>query len=207
MKCAVHTDVDATGYCRNCGKALCAACARDVRGILYCETCLADILTRPQSVPPSGGPRPGAAFALGFVPGLGAVYNGQYSKALTHVIIFIAFIGALNSEFGDPLDAMLGVGLAAFIVYMAIDSLRCAKARLRGELSPGAPAGGQVAAVAQAPSGTKTNLPAGPIVLIVLGVFFLLARHFNMSAYMREFWPVLLIVLGALMLWKRVGQR
>ena len=23
MKCAVHADVEATGYCRNCGKALC----------------------------------------------------------------------------------------------------------------------------------------------------------------------------------------
>ena len=47
MKCAVHTDVDATGYCRNCGKALCPQCTREVRGALYCEECLAGMLAAP----------------------------------------------------------------------------------------------------------------------------------------------------------------
>ena len=44
MKCAVHTDVDATGYCRNCGKPMCSACARPVRDVLYCEDCLATVM-------------------------------------------------------------------------------------------------------------------------------------------------------------------
>ena len=44
MNCAVHTDREATGYCRNCGKALCPECTREVRGALYCEDCLADLL-------------------------------------------------------------------------------------------------------------------------------------------------------------------
>ena len=33
MKCAVHGEVDATGFCRNCGKAMCAACVRPVRDV------------------------------------------------------------------------------------------------------------------------------------------------------------------------------
>ena len=37
MKCAVHPEVDATGYCRNCGKPVCAECAREVRGAIYDE--------------------------------------------------------------------------------------------------------------------------------------------------------------------------
>jgi hypothetical protein len=37
MTCAVHADREATGYCRNCGKALCPECTREVRGALYCE--------------------------------------------------------------------------------------------------------------------------------------------------------------------------
>ena len=45
MKCAVHTEVDATGYCRNCGKPMCPACARPVRDVLYCEDCLATVET------------------------------------------------------------------------------------------------------------------------------------------------------------------
>ena len=40
MRCAVHSDVDAVGYCRNCGKAMCSACVRPVRDVLYCEDCL-----------------------------------------------------------------------------------------------------------------------------------------------------------------------
>ena len=47
MKCAVHSDVDAVGYCRNCGKAMCSACVRPVRDVLYCEDCLAGIMGIP----------------------------------------------------------------------------------------------------------------------------------------------------------------
>ena len=41
MTCAVHTDQVATAYCRTCGKALCQSCQRDVRGVIYCQDCLA----------------------------------------------------------------------------------------------------------------------------------------------------------------------
>ena len=50
MKCAQHPDVDATGYCRQCGKPLCPECTRDVRGALYCENCLANIVSSPSSI-------------------------------------------------------------------------------------------------------------------------------------------------------------
>jgi Domain of unknown function (DUF5668) len=58
MKCAVHTDVDATGYCRNCGKPMCSACARPVRDVLYCEDCLAVVMGHSTSAP---APAPSAA--------------------------------------------------------------------------------------------------------------------------------------------------
>ncbi len=191
MKCAVHTEVDATGFCRNCGKALCAECKRDVRGILYCEACLAELLAKPQ--PPAGGSSPGLAAVLGFVPGLGAVYNGEYTKAAIHVVIFVAFIGALNSELGDPGEAMLGVLLAAFIFYMAIDAYRTAKAKMLGQATP-------------TPLGEfGKDKPLGPLILIGLGVLFLLEkmRIFHLSRVF-EFWPVFLIVVGVLLLWKRM---
>ena len=195
MKCAVHAEVDATGFCRNCGKALCAECKRDVRGILYCETCLADLLTKPQPAP-GGSSSPGLAAALGFVPGLGAVYNGEYTKAAIHVVIFVAFIGALNSELGEPAEAMLGVLLAAFICYMAIDSYRTAKARMLGEPAP-------------MPLGEfAKDKPVGPLILIGLGILFLLQKMgvFHIGRVF-EFWPVFLIVLGVLLLWKRMRPR
>ena len=58
MKCAVHSGVDATGYCRNCGKPMCAACARPVRDVLYCEDCLATVMGHPVGGPTAGAPPP-----------------------------------------------------------------------------------------------------------------------------------------------------
>ncbi len=189
MKCAVHTELDATGYCRNCGKALCAQCTREVRGALYCEACLADLVAKPQPSPAEG--RPGRAFALGFIPGLGAVYNGEYTKALVHVLIFTAFVGALNSGLGDPLEPMLGILLAAFIFYMAFDARRVARAKSQGQTVP-------------EPFGElKTTTPIGPIILIALGVLFLVGRHFPLGEWIRQLWPVIFIAIGVLLLWKR----
>ena len=53
MKCAVHPDVDAVAYCRNCGKALCSTCARPVRDVIYCEDCLAAHLGLATPAPPA----------------------------------------------------------------------------------------------------------------------------------------------------------
>ncbi len=44
MNCATHTDIPAVAYCRTCGKPLCATCSRDVQGVIYCESCLAERL-------------------------------------------------------------------------------------------------------------------------------------------------------------------
>ncbi|HVN21735.1 MAG TPA: DUF5668 domain-containing protein [Dongiaceae bacterium] len=41
MNCANHSDQAAVAFCRTCGKPLCNQCTRDVRGVIYCEACLA----------------------------------------------------------------------------------------------------------------------------------------------------------------------
>src|SRR5947199_10791478 len=114
MNCAVHTDVDAVGYCRNCGKAMCPVCVRPVRDVLYCEDCLATIMgipgaapaSAPGAFPPAGVPphstsSAGVAFVLAFFPGLGAVYNAEYNKSLNHNVVFDAIIVIFNSDIGD----------------------------------------------------------------------------------------------------------
>jgi len=57
MNCATHPDLAAVAFCRSCGKPLCQNCTRDVRGVIYCESCLAARLdgTAPP-VPGSGTP-------------------------------------------------------------------------------------------------------------------------------------------------------
>jgi LiaI-LiaF-like transmembrane region len=196
MKCAVHTEVDATGFCRNCGKALCPACTRDVRGALYCEPCLANIVAPPPAAVPSAhtGPNPGVALALGFIPGLGAVYNGEYIKALIHVFVFAGLIAAQTNDISAGYHAFLGIALGVFCLYMPIEAYHVAKAKQTG-VAPPAPLAGP------AETSSGEHRPVGAIVLIALGAFFLFA---NLGLFewdwFGKLWPLGLIALGVWLL-------
>ncbi len=217
MKCAVHSDVDAAGYCRNCGKAMCSACVRPVRDVLYCEDCLATVVGIPSpqaagaaAVPAAGAPvappsatngrragSPALAFILGFLfPGLGAVYNGEYNKALIHIVVFATFVFGLSSDMDGGMKAVLGILLAGFIFYMAFDSMRTAESQRRGVVS------------ADPLESWSKDRPIGPIILIVLGVLFLL-NNFNWFPFYRieRFWPLILIAVGVLMFRNRLSRR
>jgi hypothetical protein len=215
MNCAVHTEVPATGYCRNCGRAMCAACTREVRGALYCEPCLAGLVATPlpATAPAAPGtPHPGAALALGFIPGLGAAYNGEYLKALIHVIIFAGLISAQTQDIPAGYHAFLGIALGCFYFYMPIEAYRTAKAREQQMLASSA----TTTAITAAPDGTTVgvtatpgvgapNRPTGAIILICLGVFLLLA-NFGMLQWdwFGKAWPFALIVLGVWLLADRI---
>ncbi|HXX21033.1 MAG TPA: DUF5668 domain-containing protein [Candidatus Acidoferrum sp.] len=195
MNCAVHTEVAATGYCRQCGKALCAACTRDVGGVFYCETCAPPSVSTvpgPHVVSASTG-KPGVALALGFIPGLGAVYNGEYVKALIHLFVFAGIIAALNTDLPDSYYVFLGIALGCFYFYMPIDAYRVAKARQLGAPQP---------TDALQAQGRK---PMGAIVLIVLGVLFLLANFGLLrTEWLVKGWPIGLIALGVWILMDRM---
>lgn len=45
MQCYNHLDNEAVATCKNCGKAICNACAVDVSGVIYCQDCLASQTT------------------------------------------------------------------------------------------------------------------------------------------------------------------
>lgn len=227
MKCAVHPDVDAAGFCRNCGKPLCQQCAREVRGALYCEQCLANMVApqgpAAQFVSPAApayvytgpaefrGPNPGTACALGFIPGLGAVYNGEYVKGLIHVIIFGGIIAILSSDSAPSgLQALLGIFLGVFYCYMPIEAYRTARAKrlglpvtgFFGETATSEAAPGDVAG---APSGgSQRHHYTGSIILIVLGVVFLLATLGVLNSHwIWNFWPLVLVAIGVAMILKR----
>ncbi len=134
MNCINHPDVAAAAYCQNCGKPLCTGCMRSVGGVIYCEPCLAARL----SSPPQGGgafsdanltglhAHPVLAGLLGFIPGVGAMYNGQYIKALAHVLIFAVFVSLSDKSF------VFGLLLAAWVFYQVFDAAQTAKARRDG---------------------------------------------------------------------------
>jgi LiaI-LiaF-like transmembrane region len=197
MNCAQHADVPATGFCRHCGKALCAACTREVRGALYCESCLAGLVSPPAEATPApgAGPHPGAALALGFIPGLGAVYNGEYLKALIHVLVFGGLIAAQTGDISAGYHAFLGIALGCFYFYMPIEAYRTAKSREREAIT----------AVPQ--TNAASQRPMGAIVLIFLGVFLLLANFGLLQwDWFGKAWPFALIVLGVWLLADRLRQ-
>lgn len=207
MKCAAHADVEATGYCRNCGKAMCPQCARDVHGALYCEDCLGKMVgtaSVPGQAQPaaSSGPNPGLALLLGFIPGLGAVYNGEYIKALIHVVIFGGLIAIHNSEMnagdmGMGNMAFIHVALACFYFYMPIDSYRVAKARRQGEARP--------EPVFETVGNGRT--PIGAFILILFGVLFLLSNFGLLHEdWFAKAWPLGLIGIGGWLIWQRVSR-
>ena len=136
MDCANHSGVSAAAYCQNCGKALCGACARkEAAGQIFCEPCWtawsAAANAHRSYVPPSiGGPSPWLAAMLGSIPGVGAMYNGQYIKGFVHVAIFLVLVSAAH------VYGVFGLFVAAWIFYQIFDAYHTAKARRDGDPLP-----------------------------------------------------------------------
>lgn len=125
MDCVNHSGVNATVYCQNCGKPLCAACVRSTAGgLLFCESCWTawQGYQQPFIPPAASGPNPPAAAALGLIPGVGAMYNGQFVKGFIHVAIFAVLCALAN--YND----YFGFGIAAWILYQSFEAYHTARA-------------------------------------------------------------------------------
>ena len=81
----------------------------------------------PPGIPlPEVGPNPGLATLLGFIPGVGAMYNGQFVKALVHVLVFVVLIGIAGDH------PIFGLFIAAWVLYQVFDANQTAMARRDG---------------------------------------------------------------------------
>jgi len=198
MKCANHVEVESVAFCGYCGKPVCGECRKEVRGTSYCEACLAERLQpgKPAAANegPLGAPNPGLALALGLIPGVGAIYNGQVMKAIAQVLIFGSLIG-MGDRVSGSAEGLFGLATAAFYFYMVIDSYQTAKRKKLG-------------LPVQEWFGlgdAKLNAPVGAAVLIGLGVLFLLDNlGLRVFPFVGRFWPLGLIALGVLMLRRRL---
>ncbi len=133
MDCVNHSGVSAAAYCQNCGKALCSGCMRNAPGgQIFCEPCwMAWQSVQPPFVPPpAGAPHPVLAACLGLIPGVGAMYNGQFIKGLVHVVIFAVLVSAAH------IYDVFGLFIAAWIFYQVFEAYHTAKARRDGEPLP-----------------------------------------------------------------------
>ena len=219
MNCANHPDTAAAAYCRACGKALCPACQRTAQGTIYCEEHVpaqaaadpaaagAAPYASPYSAPspvaagvapaPDLNVSPGLAFLLGLIPGVGAIYNGQYAKGLVHVVVLGTLIGIVASDIPGPMYPLFGMMVFAWFLYMAFEAHHTARRRQLGmpvdEFSSLFPLKGRAG-----------QAPVAPLVLIGLGVIFLL-HNLDILRFSQilKYWPTFLIALGVYMLYER----
>ncbi len=136
MDCVNHSGATATAFCQNCGKALCPNCVRQTpSGQVLCEPCYLAWQNvpnpfSPYNAPPPGAPNPTAAAVLGLIPGVGAMYNGQYFKGLIHVVIFAVLISITDHY------PIFGLFIAAWVLYQSFEAYHTAKARRDGQPVP-----------------------------------------------------------------------
>jgi len=118
------------------------------------------------------------------IPGVGAVYNQDYMKAVVHLAAFssLCIFAEANGIFG----------LIAFVfyIYTIFDAYRSAS------ISP----------VKKEPATGQMNLPLWGILLILLGVVFLLDSLNAISLRsITQFWPLVLVFLGAYLVFQYVS--
>jgi len=211
MNCTTHPDVPAIAYCRSCGKALCEACRHLAEGTVYCEehapapaaAAASSPYTAPAPPPtpiPDAGASPGLAFLLGLIPGVGAIYNGQYVKGLIHVVVLGILIGVVSSDqTGENLEPLFGMMIAVWVFYMAFEAYHTAKKRQLGqpvdEFSSIVPRHGE-----------PSKFPLAPVVLIAAGLLFLL-NNLDIIRFgqLLRYWPIALIALGVYLLYERLA--
>lgn len=222
MNCIYHSEVPAVAFCRSCGKALCPACERPSQGTIFCAehvpvaagtpassasaigpdpnpySAYAPPVPTPVVKPADTGASPGLAFLLGLIPGVGAIYNGQYVKGLVHVVILGILISIVSSDAAGGMEPLFGMMIGAWVFYMAFEAYHTARKRQAGllvdEFSSIVPLRGR-----------PSSFPAGPVALIGIGVLFLLnTLDIVRFSQLIRYWPVALIALGAYMLYERV---
>ena len=224
MNCQNHPEAPATAYCRACGKAVCEQCRRDAFGTVYCE----EHIPAPASAPPPPAaappPAPGyaapvaaypppvqpvhghsdvspaLAFFLGLIPGVGAIYNGQYAKGLVHAVVWGALMSMANSDRPASLEPVFVMLVIAWWAYMAIEAHHTAQRLRRGEPVD------EYSSLMNLRGGPN-RVPVAAIGLIVLGVLLLLHTLDLLNfEYVIRYWPVLLILAGVYLLWERFSR-
>ena len=213
------------GYCRACGKALEESTMRTAQGAIYCaehvpqtppplhagaspfgaQPYVAAHYTAPAASPYTAAQvvnaqvSPAMAFALGLIPGVGAIYNGQYAKGLVHALILGVLLAAASTSIPGVAEPVTVLLVITFWAYMPFEAFHTAVKRRKGlavdEFS-GLSAGGS----------TASRFPAAAVLLIAFGIVFLL-NNLDLLDVRRilRYWPVLMIGLGVYLLWMRVA--
>ncbi|NLT67385.1 MAG: hypothetical protein GXX84_12350 [Acidobacteria bacterium] len=195
MRCINHPAVETQEACSACSRALCNECIHRIKGKPYCEDCLARGAEWASTVKdlrlPSDSPKRAALCAI--IPGMGAVYNNEYLKAITYFAVWAALI-----TMGTRVSGVFGFGSFVFLVFTIFDAYRSAEDLARRRIETGI-------VEDRRPTQDKALIGWG-VLLIVMGILFLL--H-NLIPYywLYRFWPILFIALGAYLVYRAIKSR
>jgi hypothetical protein len=172
-----------------------------VRGFPFCQDCIVSgvELLRHSKTSPSQILRrkssPFVAALLSFVPGLGAAYNGQTSKAIVHFAIFASFFQMAVVTQGFLFFVL---GVVGTWLFAAVDAYRTAQL-----MKAGLSADAEDDVIARRLYG---NPLAWGTTLIIIGTLFLLHTLLRVTLPIKELLPVALVALGAYMLFDYIRR-
>lgn len=144
---------------------------------------------------------PALAFFLGLIPGVGAIYNGQYAKGIVHGLVWGLVMSIATSRAARGLEPIFIMLVIVWWAYMAIEAHRTAQL-----IAAGQPVDEFSSIVTLNGRGDQA-IVAG-VILMALGVILLLRtlNVLDIDELLARYWPVLLIAGGAWLLWTRISS-
>jgi hypothetical protein len=138
-----------------------------------------------QAEPFDHPPRRAALCAI--IPGIGAVYNREYIKAIVHFSVFAGLVILAEAE------GVFALAAFSFYVFTVIDAYRSAETIAKQDT---------LVVQSQVEKTEEINFPLWGGILILMGLLFLLDNLdvIRLSSFV-DFWPLILIALGAYLIW------
>ena len=227
MECAIHPGVEVVSFCSNCGTPLCQICQLISGSKTICPKCPQSTAsqsepiirsplrvanhtaTTPEAIRYANSARashieqgyaycsPGVSLALGFIPGVGAICNGEYWKAFLQVLIFSSLISLGRSTDSEDAIPVLRLMAVLMYMYMPLEAYHVARKRVmalhginlatpfekmrfsRLAVGIGAVGLGVIFQVSQfVPETLRYLLRGWPLILVAIGVYNLI-RYFQ----------------------------
>lgn len=128
---------------------------------------------------------PSLAAFLSIFPGMGAIYNGNFLKGITYMLLFAVLI-VLTNNAGEPDSVVFGLMIAGFYIFQIIDSYNEA-----GRINE------KTLCAEETAAGSEDLSLFSAVVVLLIGIVFQLA-NFDILTYRQvtRLWPLVLIAFG-----------
>ncbi len=176
MKCHLHPDRDAVGYCVSCGQGVCAECRREVAGTIRCPA-HATATGLPLAVPPPTKSGFLAGLFSMMFPGMGHLYAGAYARALRFGGLAVALIVILSTNH-EHLAPLFGLSLFFVWAYALFDAIRVCH-----EINAGTYLAAATSAALPAVRSSGAGTLTFGIILLGIGGLFLADRYVDMDRF------------------------